>query len=89
MRPVYVEWEDASGVDSSGGWVFREGAPAPSKVIFKHLGFVVSQDDEALVLTEAHSQDQMSPRTRIPAGMVRVLVELGPAIKRGTRKKGP
>ena len=75
MQAVYVEWEDAHLVDE-GTWVFREGAPAAKPVVFKQLGFLHSADEHAIVLTEAYSPDQMAPRTRIPAGMVRRFIEL-------------
>lgn len=76
MELVYLEWEDASGVDSTLGWVEREGAVEPRPHIFRQVGFVVEIDIDAVVLTEAYSDDHMAPRTRIPMGMVRRWVDL-------------
>lgn len=78
MDLVYIEWEDASSVDETTGWVFREDAPIPEKHIFCQVGFVVDMDLEALILTEAYSSNQTAPRTRIPLGMLRRVVRLDP-----------
>jgi hypothetical protein len=48
--------------------------------MFKQVGFIVSVDESALVLTEAYNEDQMAPRTRIPVGMIRRIVDLDDAI---------
>lgn len=78
MELVYVEWEDASDVDASLGWVNREDARAPELHIFHHAGFVCDIDPWALTLTAAYSDNQMAPRIRIPIGMIRRFVYLDP-----------
>lgn len=80
MELVYVEWEDASAVDEPG-WVDRATAPVPVKHVFKQVGFIVDIDLEAIVLTEAYTDTTMSPRTRIPMGMIRRWVDLDPYVK--------
>lgn len=80
MQLVYIEWEDASSVDEPG-WVFRdEDAPAPEAHLFRQVGFVAGCDMHAIVLTEAYSDSQMAPRTRIPLGMVRRFIDLDAAV---------
>jgi len=79
-RLVYIEWEDASSVDLTTGWVYREGAPPPDVRVFKQVGFLLELTPEAIVLTAALDEHQMGPRTRIPAGMLRHLVELDIAL---------
>ncbi len=81
MELVYLEWEDASGVDATTGWVERDGAVCARPVIFRQVGFVVDIDLDAVVLTEAYSVDHMAPRTRIPMGMVRRCVHLDEHVK--------
>jgi hypothetical protein len=80
LRCVFVEWEDAGSLDGEG-WVHRSTAPAPEPHMFKQVGFIVSVDESALVLTEAYNEDQMAPRTRIPVGMIRRIVDLDEFIK--------
>lgn len=76
MELVYVEWEDASAVDDEMGWIQIKDAKPAEVHVFRQAGFVYAIDDEALVLTEAHSKYMMSPRTRIPLGMIRCWVSL-------------
>jgi hypothetical protein len=75
MELVYLEWEDASGLDSDS-WVPLENAGADQPTVFKQVGFVVDINLDAIVLTEAYSDAQMAPRTRIPLGMVRTCIYL-------------
>lgn len=77
MELLYVEWEDAGSVDV-GTWIDREGAPEPTPHMFRQVGFVNDADLESITLTEAYSDDQMAPRTRIPMGMIRRVVYLDP-----------
>ena len=80
MELVYIEWEDASAVDDTTGWVPRgDEAPKPVKHMFHQTGFIVDIDNEAVILTEAYSHDFTAPRTRIPVGMIRRFVRLDPA----------
>jgi len=81
MQLVYVEWEDASAPDSGEVWVHREDAEPVSPHMFRQVGFVVDADLDCIVLTEAHSDTLMAPRTRIPLGMVRRWVDLDDAVK--------
>jgi hypothetical protein len=77
MKLVLVVWEDASEVDS-GIWVDRATAPEPEMVIFHQVGFVERLTARELVLVHCVGAHQMSPRNRIPAGMIRSIVELDP-----------
>lgn len=73
---MYVEWEDASDVDDSLGWVTRADAKPAKAVIIRQVGFVTEVDGEALVMTQAFSDELMASRTRIPLGMVRKALDL-------------
>jgi hypothetical protein len=75
MKPVLCVWEDASDLDD-GPWTFRKDAKPSEPVIFHQVGYLYEITADAVVLTQCVGVDQMSPRTRIPAGMVRSLVEL-------------
>lgn len=78
MKLVLVEWEDASDVDA-GPWVDRATAPEPEPVIFVQVGFLYRLTAREVVLTACVGRDTMGVRSRIPAGMVRRLIELEPA----------
>lgn len=77
MKLVCCVWEDASVVDSDT-WVAREGMKDAEPVIFHQVGYVVSLTPTELVLTACVSKDSIAARDRIPAGMIRSLVELDP-----------
>lgn len=81
MQLVYIEWEDASAVDSEMGWIDRSTPVTAHAHMFRQVGFVVDADLDAIVLTEAYSPDMMAPRTRIPMGMIRRWVDLDAAVK--------
>ena len=70
-----VVWEDASEADD-GPWVDRGTAPEAETIIFHQVGFIYRHTATELVLTSCVGEHQMSTRTRIPAGMVRSVVEL-------------
>lgn len=85
MRPVIVEWEDAS-VDADGPWVDQEACHPMQPKLFKQLGFLLEDTAECIVLThamEGPGKGLMASRERIPRGMVRSITELAP--KRGKR----
>jgi len=75
MKMALVVWEDASEADE-GTWVDRKSAPEAEKIVFHQVGFIYAHTPTELVLTSCVGEHQMSPRTRIPAGMVRSIVEL-------------
>ena len=75
MKRVLCVWEDAGDLDD-GPWTYRKDAKASEPFIFHQVGFLYELTAEAVVLTQCVGVDQMSPRTRIPAGMVRSLIEL-------------
>ncbi len=81
MELVYIEWEDASGVDAEMGWVDIDTAPEPIVHLMRQAGFVTAIDLDAVVLTEAYGPHGMSPRTRIPLGMIRRWVDLDDFVK--------
>ena len=78
MKLVLVEWEDASIADD-GPWVLRSEAKEPKARIFKQVGWLVSLDADAIVLTCAADDDLMAARDRIPRGMVLSVHEIDPA----------
>lgn len=75
MRRVVVVWEDASDADD-GPWVDRGTAAPAEAIIFHQVGFVQSMTSTEIVLTACVGVHQMGARTRIPAGMVRSIIEL-------------
>ena len=72
---VLAVWEDAAELDI-GPWVAREGIEAPEPTIFHQIGFICSLTASEIVLTSCVGEHAMGVRTRIPAGMIRSLVEL-------------
>lgn len=74
MKLVLAVWEDASEADE-GPWALRDVKPA-EVILFHQVGYIFSLTAEALELTYCVGEHQMAPRTRIPIGMVRKLVEL-------------
>ena len=74
MRVVLCVWEDASEADD-GPWAARDAKPA-EVILFHQVGYVFSLTAAELELTSCVGEHQMAPRTRIPIGMVRKLVEL-------------
>ncbi len=94
MKMVLVEWEDAALLDS-GTWVNRADAEPSKAVIFHSLGWLYELSPEAVTLTDTANPDFMSPRNRIPVGMVRKLLEFDPssgkalAIPKPKRKRTP
>lgn len=75
MKMVLAIWEDASAADSET-WVDRGTARTPEAIIFHQVGFLFSISPTEIVLTECVGEHVMGARTRIPAGMVKSLVEL-------------
>ena len=75
MRLVLCVWEDAGELDE-GPWAFREGAAKNEPFIFHQVGYLHELTHDAVVLTACMGEHQMGPRSRIPAGMVRKIVEL-------------
>lgn len=88
MMRVLCIWEDASEADD-GPWVDRGTAPPAEAIIFHQVGFVQSMTSTEVVLTACVGEHQMGSRTRIPAGMVRSIIELvdGAAIAMPKRRK--
>jgi hypothetical protein len=75
MKLVQCIWEDAAELDG-GPWADRKGAQPSTPTIFHQVGYLYELTHDAVVLTACVGEDQMGPRTRIPRGMVRSLVEL-------------
>ena len=75
MKLVYVVWDDASTVDD-GTWVDRKDAKPAMPTIFHQVGYLHALTPLEIVLTYCVGDDFMAPRSRIPIGMVRKLVEL-------------
>lgn len=75
MRRVLCVWEDASDLDE-GTFIERKDAPEPKATIFHQVGFLMSISASELILLSVIGDELMGVRTRIPAGMVRMLTEL-------------
>jgi hypothetical protein len=75
MKLVAVVWEDAAELDE-GPWADRASAKPSTPVIFHQVGYLFELTPDAVVLTACIGEEQMGPRSRIPAGMVRSLTEL-------------
>jgi hypothetical protein len=92
LKLVRVLWEDASVADSDT-WVQRADLPAPDVVVFDQVGWLFDLTAEHVVLSDCVGVDLIGPRTRIPAGMVKSIVEYEPtnaaplAIPKKKRKK--
>lgn len=67
-------WEDASE-DAGEVWIDRN-EPLSEPVIFHQVGFLYSITPAAVVLVACIGDDSTGKRTRIPAGMVRQMIEL-------------
>ena len=75
MKLVRCVWEDAGELDE-GPWAYRATAVASTPFIFHQVGYLYEMTHDAVVLTACMGEHQMGPRSRIPIGMVRSLVEL-------------
>jgi hypothetical protein len=75
MKLVACIWEDAAELDE-GPWADRRGMQPSTPTIFHQVGYLCELTTQAVVMTACVGEDQMGPRTRIPIGMVRKLVEL-------------
>jgi len=75
LKLVFLVWEDAGELDE-GPWAFRVGAAKNEPFIFHQVGYLYELTHDAVVLTACMGEHQMGPRSRIPIGMVRSLVEL-------------
>ena len=75
MKLVLCVWEDAAELDE-GPWAHRATEVKNEPVIFHQVGYLHELKSDAVVLTACVGIEQMGPRTRIPIGMVRKLVEL-------------
>jgi len=74
MKLVHCIWEDACELDE-GPWTNRKADPS-TPTIFHQVGYLYELTPHAVVLTACVGEEQMGPRTRIPIGMVRRLIEL-------------
>lgn len=78
LRLVRVIWEDASIVDE-GTWVAKEGMKTPDVIVFDQVGWLFELTDAHVVLSSCVGKDLIGPRDRIPAGMVRSIMEFDQA----------
>lgn len=79
MKPVLIVWEDASA--ESGPWVHADEAGSMPIKVFHQVGWLLSMTSTEVVLSQAIEPDGkglMAARERIPAGMIRSIVELTP-----------
>ncbi len=77
MRRVACIWEDAGELDD-GPWATRSALAKNEPFIFHQVGYLYELTPEAVVLTACVGETQIGPRTRIPIGMVRSLIDLMP-----------
>jgi hypothetical protein len=75
MKRVLCIWEDASDADD-GTWIAREGIAEAKPVIFHQVGYLFKLTANEVLLTACVGDDHIAPRSRIPTGMVKALVEL-------------
>lgn len=75
MKLVLIVWHDAADVDS-GTWVDRKDAPKHVPVIFHQVGYIYEVTKDEIHLTSCVGAETMAPRTAIPRGMVKKIVEL-------------
>lgn len=88
MKKVLVIWEDASDADSDT-WVARDGIAEAKPIIFHQLGYLFKLTATEVLLTACVGEDHIAARTRIPAGMVKTIVQLeeGEPVKIPRRRK--
>lgn len=88
MKRVVCVWEDASDLDD-GPWTPRKDAAKAEPTIFHQVGYVFELTPDALVLTACVGDEHMAPRSRIPLGMIRSLIELveGDPVKLPKKKR--
>jgi hypothetical protein len=75
VKTVLCVWEDAAELDG-GPWADRSEAKPSAPVIFHQVGYLYEISHDAVTLTACVGEEQMAPRTRVPMGMVKSLIEL-------------
>lgn len=80
---VLVVWEDAGQLDVDT-WVQASVQHSYEPIIFRQVGFLLSDDPGGIVLTSCWGVDLIGPREQIPRGMI---LEMTPLCKRGPSYK--
>ena len=74
---VLVVWEDAKVIDG-GTWTDSKDHEYKPH-LFHQVGFLLSQSDKGIVLTQAWHPESVAARDQIPLGMIRSMTLLQPA----------
>lgn len=74
LRLVRVIWEDASVLDD-GPWADRVGLKPAEATIFDQVGWLMEMTNDHVVLSACIGRTLISPRDRIPMGMVKSIHE--------------
>lgn len=74
MKLVLIVWEDATSLDT-GPWVEKQEWKY-SPCIVHEVGFIIHEDENGIILTNAYNEDQTGPVTQIPRGMIREVTHL-------------
>ena len=71
MERVYIEWEDA--YEGTPGWQSLESAINDTKkpMICKTVGYVVSENEDSIVITSTQNEECVMSPLHIPLGMIR------------------
>lgn len=80
---VCVCWEDAK-VKDSGPWAENRDHTYEKHLVFQ-VGFLLSDTDDGLILTQGWHPELVAARDQIPRGMVRSITYLEP-VKTRRRK---
>lgn len=79
---VLVQWEDAQSIDESA-WVENKDHDYKPYLVYQ-VGFLLSDTEQGLILSQAWNPKAVGARDQIPRGMVRSVVLLEPV----KRKRG-
>jgi hypothetical protein len=73
LKMVLVSWVDSSAI--AGIWEYRDDFD-DTLVEEKSVGFLISDDDEKVVICQSYSEHQYGQIFRIPRGCVKEINEL-------------
>lgn len=81
---VLVTWEDARTLDG-GPWVLNEPREYKPHIVHQ-VGFLLSNTDQGVILSQAWHPEFIAAPDQIPLGMIRSMTLLEPA--KPPRKRG-
>ena len=78
MNPpvVMVQWEDAKVMDD-GPWASNKGHDYSPHIVFQ-VGFLLSDTEQGVILSQGWHPDIVAARDQIPRGMIRSITYLEP-----------